>query len=142
MSGYYRDVKMMDLGILTHLFRPIADAIDNLHTSEEEKLQIRAAMSRVEIQAREKWLEYETALAESRRDVLVAEITGRSMLQRNWRPVTMLIFVTLVVVDVLGLGEHRLPADAWTVIQLGLGGYVVGRSAEKIAPLFSKRGAP
>ena len=126
----------MDLGILTQLFSPIADAIDNLHTSEEEKLQIRAAMSRVELQAREKWLEYERTLAEVRRDTLVAEISGRSVLQRNWRPITMLVMVALVVVDTLGWSENRLSDGAWLVIQLGLGGYVMGRSAEKIAPLL------
>lgn len=128
----------MDFGILSNMFGPIADAIDNLHTSEEEKLQIRAAMARTELAAREKWLEYEKTLSETRRDTLVAEITGRSVLQRNWRPLTMLVLVALVVLDTLGFSENRLATEAWLVIQLGLGGYVLGRSAEKIAPMFKK----
>jgi hypothetical protein len=46
----------------------------------------------------------------------------------------MLTFVSLVVADQTGLLAFRLAEEAWTLLQLGLGGYVVGRSAEKIAP--------
>ena len=46
----------------------------------------------------------------------------------------MLTFLVLVVCDSFGLLAFRLSAEAWTLLQIGLGGYVVGRSAEKIAP--------
>jgi hypothetical protein len=46
----------------------------------------------------------------------------------------MLTFLALVVADTFGLTEFRLADQAWTLLQIGLGGYVVGRSAEKIAP--------
>ena len=36
--------------------------------------------------------------------------------------------------DTLGFTEFRLSGEAWTLLQIGLGGYVVGRSVEKIAP--------
>ena len=87
-----------------------------------------------------KVLEYESKLMESRSKIIQSESTGRSWLQRNWRPITMLTFLLLVVCDSFGLLSFRLAAEAWMLLQIGLGGYVVGRSAEKIIPgLFKKQ---
>ena len=55
-------------------------------------------------------------------------------MQRNWRPITMLSFLTLVILDSFGLLVFRLSDEAWLLLQIGLGGYVVGRSAEKMLP--------
>jgi len=48
--------------------------------------------------------------------------------------VTMLTFLVLVVLDTLGVGNLKLPNEGWSLLKIGLGGYVIGRSAEKIAP--------
>jgi len=53
-------------------------------------------------------------------------------MQRNWRPITMLTFLVLVVCDSFGLLKFRLSNEAWTLLQIGLGGYVIGRTGEKI----------
>ncbi len=77
---------------------------------------------------------YEKTLAESRSRIIEAEAKGHGVLQRNWRPITMLTFLLLVVCDAFGLLAFRLAEQAWTLLQIGLGGYVVGRSVEKVAP--------
>ena len=46
----------------------------------------------------------------------------------------MLSFLGLVVADAFGLLAFRLADQAWLLLQIGLGGYVVGRSVEKISP--------
>jgi len=69
--------------------------------------------------------------------VLVSEMSG-NWLQRSWRPITMLTFLLLVVCDSFGLLAFRLADEAWTLLQLGLGGYVVGRSGEKIMKEYKK----
>ena len=66
--------------------------------------------------------------------LVAAEAGGQSWLQRNWRPLTMLAFLVLVIADSFGLLAFRLSAEAWQLLQIGLGGYVVGRSVEKIVP--------
>jgi len=43
----------------------------------------------------------------------------------------MLVFLGLVVADSFGWLPNPLPPQAWTLLQIGLGGYVVGRSVEK-----------
>ena len=122
------------LSFISGIFKPAADLVDNLHTSEEEKLQLKKELTVVENQLASKVLDYETKLIESQSSIIKAEATGHSWLQRNWRPITMLTFLVLVVLDVFGVLTFRLAPPAWTLLQIGLGGYVIGRSAEKIAP--------
>ena len=67
--------------------------------------------------------------------VITAEASGESWLQRNWRPLTMLTFVGLVVAHWLGYTAENLSEQQTLalldIVQVGLGGYVIGRSAEK-----------
>jgi hypothetical protein len=60
-------------------------------------------------------------------------------MQHNWRPITMLTFLVLIICDSFDLLAFRLADQAWTLLQIRLGGYVIGRSAEKIAPMMAKR---
>lgn len=124
---------------VTGLFQPVADLVDNLHTSEEERLTIKAKVFELQTQTATEIMAYERQLLDSQSKVTMAEAQGQSWLQRNWRPITMLTFLILVVCDSFGLLAFRLADDAWTLLQIGLGGYVVGRSVEKIAPQFKDK---
>lgn len=79
-------------------------------------------------------LDLEREKLAARASLIAAEIGGQSWMQRNWRPITMLSFLTLVILDSFGLLVFRLSDEAWLLLQIGLGGYVVGRSAEKMLP--------
>ena len=74
-------------------------------------------------------LAYEQKLAESQASIIVAEATSSSWLTTTWRPITMLVFVALVVRS--ELTGATIPPDLWFTIKLGLGGYLGGRSVEK-----------
>ena len=125
----------MDLfGLATGLFGPLANLIDELHTSDEERLEAKRKLFEVQAALFGQLMDYEKTLAAGRAKVIEAEAQGRGILQRNWRPVTMLTFLALVVCDAFGLLAFRLAPEAWTLLQIGLGGYVVGRSVEKVAP--------
>ena len=126
---------------ISNIIKPASDLIDNLHTSEEEKLQLHKQIREVENEFQSRVLEYESKLMEAQSSIIKAEATGKSWLQRNWRPITMLTFLVLVVCDSFGFLKFRLANEAWTLLQIGLGGYVVGRSAEKIVPaVMARRG--
>lgn len=125
------------LSVLAPLVSPITNLIDKMHTSDEEKLQIEKAMLDVQANLTMKMIEYESQLLEAQRSVIVAEAQGQSWMQRNWRPITMLTFLTLVVFDSFGVLPWRLSEQAWELLQIGLGGYVIGRSAEKVAPVIA-----
>lgn len=120
--------------VISGWFKPAVDLIDELHTSEEERLTIKATMTKLENQVTAKVVDYEAQLLEAKSNIIIAEAKGQSWMQRNWRPITMLTFLVLIVMDTMGWTEFRLSEQAWTVLQYGLGGYVVGRTVEKTVP--------
>ena len=127
------------LSFVGEIFRPAAELIDNLHTSDKERLELKQKMFEMQLKTYDKATEYESQLLKAQSDIISAEAAGQSWMQRNWRPLTMLTFLFLVVMDSFGWLPFRLASEAWTLLQIGLGGYVVGRSVEKIAPQLGKK---
>ncbi len=78
----------------------------------------------------------EKTLLEGRAQVVTAEAQGDSWLQRSWRPLTMLTFTALVAAHWLGFTAENLSPAAveglLDIVRVGLGGYIIGRSAEKV----------
>ena len=122
------------LGLIGQIFKPATELIDNLHTSEEEKLQQKAQLLALQTSFLTEALDYEQEQLKAKTEIIIAEAKGGSWIQRNWRPITMLTFLALVVLDQTGQLAFRLAGEAWTLLQIGLGGYVVGRSVEKVVP--------
>ncbi len=71
-------------------------------------------------------------------DIVLAEARSEHFLAACWRPILMLTFGALIVARWLGYSAPGISEaevlKLWDIVQLGLGGYVLGRSAEKIAP--------
>lgn len=119
--------------LIAGIFKPAADLIDDIHTSEEERLQAKSHMLDVQAAAMQKVFDYETSLIEAQSKVVHAEASSSHWLAANWRPITMLTFLTLAVGDSMGWLSAPLRDEAWTLLEIGLGGYILGRSGEKIA---------
>lgn len=68
--------------------------------------------------------------------IILAETQGESWLQRNWRPGLMVWFAILVGAHWFGVTPDNLSTEAvsslFDIVQLGVGGYILGRSGEKI----------
>lgn len=128
------------IDMISRLFTPLASVIDELHTSDEERDAARIALVNAQNQALALTLDLEREKLVARASLIAAEIGGQSWLQRNWRPITMLSFLILVILDAFGLLVFRLSDEAWLLLQIGLGGYVVGRSAEKMLPSIRSTG--
>jgi len=108
----------------------IGKVIDDLFTSDEER---DAAKNKILQVLKEKELE----LQKMQTDIIIAEAKG-NWLQRTWRPILMLSFGFIVIYNkfaapLFGWPIPILEGEFWTLLQIGIGGYVVGRSAEKIA---------
>ncbi len=101
-------------------------------------MNLQNELTKIENEFLSKALEYETKLLDAQGRIVEAEAKGQSWLQRNWRPITMLTFLILVVCDSFGLLAFRLSNEAWLLLQIGLGGYVVGRTGEKIVDKIRK----
>ena len=74
--------------------------------------------------------------------IILAEANGESWLQRSWRPLMMLWFAGLVGAHWLGLTPDNLSQDTvnhlLNIVQVGIGGYVLGRSGEKIVREYKR----
>ncbi len=119
------------LGILGKVAGSVADRIFPDPEHELKRIELQQALQAAVL---ERTSEIERAAAE----VVKAEAQGESWLQRTWRPVTMLVFVSLIVARWLGwsapnLGEAEV-MKLWDIVEIGLGGYVIGRTAEKVLP--------
>ena len=72
--------------------------------------------------------------------IIVAEASG-NWLQRSWRPIMMMTFCGLIVARWLGWTAPNLqPTEyehLWSIVELGIGGYTIGRSVEKVAPTIA-----
>lgn len=70
-------------------------------------------------------------------EIVKAEAQSQNKLTSSWRPILMLTFAGLIVARWFGLTAPGITEaeyiKLWDIIHLGIGGYVVGRSGEKIA---------
>jgi|TARA_B110000977_G_scaffold115338_1_gene149057 hypothetical protein len=111
----------------------IGKVIDNLFTSDEERLAARNKIMQV---LKEKELE----LQKMQTDVIIAEAKG-NWIQRSWRPLLMLSFGFIVIYNkfaapLFGWPIPILEEEFWTLLQIGIGGYVVGRTGEKMMTTY------
>lgn len=123
-------IKIVDL--IAGIFKPAAELIDELHTSEEERLEAKIKLLDVQAAAMQQAFDYEGGILESKARIVEAEASSKHWLTASWRPITMLTFLVLAVGDSMGWLAAPLRDEAWMLLQIGLGGYVVGRSGEKI----------
>ena len=107
----------------------VGKAIDKIFPDPSQAAQAKAQL--LELEQMGQLEELKTAT-----EAIVSEASG-SWLQRSWRPITMLTFLFLVVCDAFGFLAFRLADQAWILLQIGLGGYVVGRSGEKIMRYYN-----
>lgn len=129
---------MSVLSFISEILKPAAQIVDDLTTSKEEKLTLANALTQIENAMGDKMLEYEAKITELQASIVNNEISG-NWLQRSWRPILMLAFGFLLIYEyfianVFSLPKSGLPTDFWDLLKIGIGGYVVGRSAEKIVP--------
>jgi hypothetical protein len=115
--------------------KDLLGGLDKLFTSKEEKIKAENVIKQILIQK-------ELELQKMQTEIIVAEAKG-NWLQRSWRPILMLSFGFIVIyVKFVGpLFDLRIPVledEFWTLLQIGIGGYVVGRTGEKMMKTYSE----
>jgi hypothetical protein len=129
---------MVIADVVSGILKPISDVIDHVTVSGEDKAKLQLAQLQASLASASAVQQYEQQLLDGQQKVIASEASSGSWLTSSWRPITMLTFLALVVADSFGWLHSALAPQAWTLLQIGLGGYTVGRSAEKIAPIVAK----
>tara|TARA_R110000787_G_scaffold126197_2_gene237442 strand:+ start:252 stop:659 length:408 start_codon:yes stop_codon:yes gene_type:complete len=114
--------------------KDLLGGLDNLFTSKEEKIQAKNVIKQILIQK-------ELELQKMQTEIIVTEAKG-NWLQRSWRPILMLAFgfIVIYVKFLAPLFDLRIPElenEFWNLLQLGIGGYVIGRTGEKMMTTYS-----
>lgn len=88
-------------------------------------------------------------LVKEQASIIRQEAAGHSWLQRNWRPLLMLVIIIIIANNYIFFPYAKLftdkavmldlPVYLWDLIKLGVGGYVVGRSGEKIVKVWKEK---
>ncbi|MBC5621599.1 MULTISPECIES: 3TM-type holin [Butyricimonas] len=108
----------------------VGGVIDRLTLPAREKKQLETDLMRI-------FIEWEKRVMEARAAVLTEEARG-TWLQRSWRPLVMLTFALIVLAGTFtSLPMLADTSRFWDLLEIGLGGYVVGRSGEKIVQAFT-----
>ena len=81
--------------------------------------------------------------------IVLAEANSQHWLVAAWRPILMLTIIAIVAWNYLiagiaiGIGFPvtllELPPELWDLLTLGVGGYVVGRSGEKMVKAYKEK---
>ena len=116
---------------------PVLSIIDKFVPDKDQANQLK-------VQIQSELINLDTKILESQTKAIVAEAQGESWMQRNWRPLVMLTFAGLIVAHWLGYTPENLPEvqvmALLDIVKIGLGGYVFGRSAEKVAKNWKPNG--
>ena len=131
------------MGILGALLPGLMELISKYITKEEDKVKLQSEITK-------HILSNEKSVIEASRDVVKAEVESESILAKNWRPILMYLLMVLLVwiiaiAPVFGLVESTktslaaVPSDLWNLLMIGMGGYILGRSAENITKSITKK---
>ena len=115
--------------------KDLLGGLDKLFTSKEEKIKAENVIKQILIQK-------ELELQKMQTEIIVAEAKG-NWIQRSWRPILMLSFgfIVIYVKFVAPLFDLKIPElenEFWNLLQIGIGGYVIGRTGEKMMNSYSE----
>ena len=106
----------------------VLDIVDDVVEDKDEA-------NRLKFEIQRQLIENKSSELEASAKIVLAEAQG-SWLQRNWRPLLMVTFATLVVAHWFGLTAPNIPESVQNsllnIVMVGVGGYVVGRSVKRL----------
>ena len=83
-------------------------------------------------------------------EIVLAEAKSKHSITAMWRPILMLVIVAIIAIQYLFFPVINLfypdqilmidlPEELWNLLQLGVGGYIVGRSGEKMIEKYKEK---
>jgi len=125
---------------VSSIISPVRKIVDDVTTSDEERLKAKAKLDEIENAARAKFLKHVQNIISAQKEVLLAELKGNWM-QRSWRPLLMYVFILIIFnnfivapyVDAFAGTSVFLefPTFFWQIMTVSIGGYIGARTYEK-----------
>ena len=128
-------------GLIKRIAQPVIDLVSEVVTDKDKRAELEYKIHMALQESMDKELQ-------AQRDIIVAEAKSESWITSNWRPLTMLSFVFIIFNNYVlvpygkafgaPIPQVEFPEWVGTAVIVGLGGYVVGRSGEKIMKEYKK----
>jgi len=139
------------LGLLAPLLGKVIGGVTNIVDQKVEdvdlKNQLKSALTQSILNQNHD--EFKTQIEEQSK-IIQAEANSQSWIASNWRPMIMILFGAIIFNNYMVFPYMNMfmpekavllpvPAQLWDLLKLGLGGYVVSRSAEKIVKVWKDK---
>ena len=117
---------------VTNLVSAVGNIVNRLTLPGREKKQLETDILRLLIAVEEKTISEQAAA--------IREEARGNWLQRSWRPIVMLVFTVIVLAGTfLNLPILSDTSRFWDLLEIGLGGYIIGRGSEQLVSSLFKR---
>lgn len=140
----------------------VTGILDEIKVDDQERAKAREDILRVIGETKHATLAYLESTTASQRDVIVSEAKAESWLTRSWRPMIMCLFGYVIgwnyalapLIEALlsifvafgwlppgsatdAVPTQEIPPQMWTLLTVGIGGYIGSRGAEKLVKNLS-----
>ena len=120
----------------------VAPMVKTLFSTIDKTIDNKAEAEKIKQNIQQQLLSGQLKELEAQASIITAEAKG-GWLQRNWRPMLMLTFAGLVVAHWFGFTAPNIPESVQNsllnIVLVGMGGYIVGRSGEKIMDKYKDK---
>jgi hypothetical protein len=112
----------------------LGQVVKSVFPNSEDELKRLELQNQIQLALINNSAAIETAAA----SIVRAEAESEHWLTASWRPILMLVFGALIVARWFGWTApgitEAVELKLWGILEIGIGGYVIGRSVEKAAP--------
>ena len=135
-------------GIISSLAGPLGTVAERYFDNKDDQQAFKNA---VELEILKNQKEFQDLSA----NIVLAEAKSEHWLTSAWRPLTMVLFALVIAVNILIIPYiltpilwmlgipvpvfMDVPPEIWNLITIGLGGYVGGRSGEKMVKAWKEK---
>lgn len=113
----------------------VVQSIINEFPTPEQKAQAQQSLAQM-------YMNGQLAAMTTQAGVITAEANSLNKLEASWRPILMYVFMTILVFNyilapILQAAMHTtislpIPPNMWTLLDIGVGGYITSRGIEKV----------
>lgn len=128
--------------ILTAVLPTVSDVLKRIIPDPAQRLEVER-----EVQAA--IIANEASIFKAASETIQAEASSGNWLASSWRPILMYFFMIIMgwIVIAATFGDAtpitsalaQVPDNLWNMLMLGMGGYILGRSGEKIVDRWASR---
>ena len=134
---------MIPIPGINTLISSVGKIIDKFKHSPAEKAAAHLELGKLQHNMVQEALTFEIKQVQAQASIILAEAKA-GWLTRNWRPMLMIVFMVIIVNNFLiwpyshelGIVAKQLEFPVWMqdLLKLGVGGYIGGRTVEKVIP--------